>query len=181
MNRIADGVALMLVLAACGSPASNDDTTTSSSPVATTVDSVSPDPSSSETTRPTDGEGVDPGLKSPVESAVVDLADRLGVDQTEVEVVAAYLVTWSDSSLGCPHPDMSYAQVLTDGAVIELGVGETVYNYHMGGSQHTPFLCEEPSPPVTQQKGTGSTLPGPIELNPPSPTEESIPPPGYDE
>ncbi len=168
----------MLVLAACASPASDDATTTSSSPVATTVDSVSPDPTGSE---PEADRGTDPGLQSPVESAVVDLADRLGVDQTEVEVVSAYLVTWPDASLGCPEPDMSYAQVLTDGAVIELGVGEVVYNYHMGGSQHTPFLCEEPSPPVAQQKGTGPALPGPIELNPPKLTDESIPPPGYDE
>jgi len=174
MNRIAGGVALMMVLVACGAPASSDATTSTTLPEeATTVDSVSPDS--------TEAKGTDPGLQTPIESAVVDLADRLGVDQAEVEVVAAYLVTWSDASLGCPHPDMSYAQVLTDGAVIELGVGEEVYNYHMGGSTYTPFLCEEPSPPVAQQKGTGSTLPGPIELNPPKPTEESIPPPGYDE
>jgi len=174
MNRIAGGVALMLVLAACGAPTSSDATTSTTLPEeATTVDSVSPDS--------TEAKGTDPGLQTPIESAVVDLADRLGVDQAEVEVVAAYLVTWSDSSLGCPHPDMSYAQVLTDGAVIELGVGETVYNYHMGGSTYTPFLCEEPSPSVIQQKGTGYTLPGPIELNPPKPTDESVPPPGYDE
>lgn len=176
MNHVFLGVALMLVLAACATPANSDaqdDMTTTSSPsVAITVDPVSPDS--------TEAKGTDPGLKSPVESAVVDLAERLGVDRAEVEVVSAYLVTWPDSSLGCPEPDMSYAQVLTDGAVIELGVGETVYNYHMGGNRYTPFLCEEPSDPVAQ-KSTGSTLPGPIELNPPNPTEESIPPPGYDE
>ena len=180
MKPIAAGIALMLVLAACATPVNSDAATSTTLPEeATTVDSVSPDPSSDESAEV--DKGTDPGLKSPVESAVVDLADRLGVDQADVDVVAAYLGTWPDSSLGCPEPDMSYAQMLTDGAVIELGVGETVYNYHMGGSQHTPFLCEEPSPPVAQQKGTGPTLPGPIELNPPKPTEESIPPPGYDE
>jgi len=178
MKRIFLGVALMLVLAACATPATSDTpdetTTTTSSPSAdTTVGPVSPDP--------TEAKGTDPGLKSPVESAVVDLADRLGVDQADVEVVSAYLVTWPDASLGCPEPDMSYAQVLTDGAIIELGVGEEVYNYHMGGNTYTPFLCEEPSPPVAQQEGTGYTLPHPIELNPRNPTDESVPPPGYDD
>ena len=177
MNRLANGVALMLVLAACATPANSDapnDTTTTSSPSADiTVDPVSPDP--------TEAKGTDPGLKSPVESAIVDLGERLGVDQADVEVVSAYLVTWPDASLGCPDPEMSYAQVLTDGAVIELGVGEEVYNYHMGGSQHTPFLCEKPTSPISTKEGSGYTLPGPIELNPPNPTDESVPPPGYDE
>ena len=74
MKRISLGVALMLVLAACATPATSDapdETTTTSSPSADpTVGPVSPDP--------TEAKGPDPGRTSPVESAVVDLADPLG-------------------------------------------------------------------------------------------------------
>ena len=75
--------------------------------------------------------------------AKADLAERLGLSlpTTEIEVVAYEQVTWNDSSLGCPGPDMMYIQTLTDGYVIQLQVGDETYNYH-GADGNTPFLCE---------------------------------------
>ena len=90
---------------------------------------------------------VDPGLTPFVEIAMVDLSERLGIGTAEIDVLTAVLVTWPDAALGCPEPGLVYAQVLTDGAVIELGVGGSVYRYHAGGSQ-TPFPCDRPLDPV---------------------------------
>ncbi len=45
--------------------------------------------------------------------------------------------------MGCPHPDMSYAQVLQDGSVIELEYAGRYYRYHSGGERF-PFLCDQP-------------------------------------
>jgi len=79
-----------------------------------------------------------------------DLAQRLAISTDQIEVVAVELVTWSDSSLGCPQPDMAYIQVPQDGLLIQLRAGGQVYDYHGGGTQE-PFLCEQP---VAGQKST---------------------------
>lgn len=79
-------------------------------------------------------------LEQAQEAAVTDLARRLGIDPRQVQVVSAEAVTWSDASLGCPQPDMTYGQVLTPGYRIVLKVAETRYNYH--GSLSRVFLCE---------------------------------------
>jgi hypothetical protein len=89
---------------------------------------------------------IDPGLQPFIRTATADLAARLELDESEIETVSAVLVTWPDSSLGCPQPGMSYMQVLTDGSVIELGAAGRIYRYHSGGSR-TPFLCDRPLNP----------------------------------
>ena len=86
---------------------------------------------------------VDPGLQPFVDQARADLGALLGVDPQTIGTHAAVLVTWSDGSLGCPMPDMRYAQVLTDGSIIELTHAGKTYRYHAGG-QRSPFLCQTP-------------------------------------
>ena len=82
-----------------------------------------------------------------VRDAIADLAERLGVSTDEVVVTDAQLVTWGDSSLGCPQPGMEYLQRLVDGSLVVLEVGGRSYEYH-GGVPLT--LCEQPkSPAVT--------------------------------
>ncbi len=95
-------------------------------------------------------EQIDPGLKPYIDIAVADLAQRLTVDPSTIEVSSATLVEWPDSSLGCPQPGMQYAQTLTDGAKIVLTALGKQYSYHAGGSR-TPFLCDQPlkAPPST--------------------------------
>lgn len=88
--------------------------------------------------------GVSAGLEQVVSDAVSDLCSRLGVGTDEVTVIAAESVTWPDRSLGCPHPDMAYLQVLVDGARVLLEVGARTYAYHCGG-ERGPFLCESPA------------------------------------
>jgi hypothetical protein len=82
----------------------------------------------------------------PVESNIIqlakeDLTDKLKVDLNEIELLEYALVTWGDSSLGCPQPGMRYKQVPVDGYLIRLAYQEQAYNYHGSGSKG-PFLCE---------------------------------------
>ncbi len=80
-------------------------------------------------------------LSPVVERARADLATRLGVEESVIEVVSAELVTWSDGSLGCPQPGMMYTQALVEGSRVVLGSEGTLYPYH-AGPDGEPFLCE---------------------------------------
>jgi hypothetical protein len=89
---------------------------------------------------------IDPALQPQVELAQQDLGMRLGMDNWwDIWVLEARAVTWPDGSLGCPQPGMAYIQVLVDGALVRLLVGDRAYEYHSGGSR-APFLCENPAP-----------------------------------
>ena len=69
-----------------------------------------------------------------VQTARNDLAKRLNVPDRSIELVGPVEeVTWPDASLGCPEPEMLYAQVLTPGYRIKLQSGGKVYDYHAGG------------------------------------------------
>lgn len=87
---------------------------------------------------------IESGLQPLVDTAAADLANRLSIDRSAVEVVSAQSVVWPDRSLGCPQPDMGYIQVLSEGYRIELRVKGQIYSYH-GGEGRGPFLCENPS------------------------------------
>lgn len=87
---------------------------------------------------------IDSSLQPFVDMAIADLAGRLGISESEVTALSATLVVWPDTSLGCPQPDMVYAQVPQDGSLIELGAAGKVFRYHTGGNQYTPFLCDQP-------------------------------------
>jgi hypothetical protein len=107
---------------------------------------------------------IEPGLEVLVDRAMQDLAGRLSIPVEQIELLEAKSVVWPDASLGCPQPGMGYAQVLLEGALIQLRVGPFRYDYHSGGSQ-SPFLCEQFPP------GTKSTEPPgyePLPLTPPS-------------
>ncbi len=84
---------------------------------------------------------IDPGLQPYIDIAVADLAQRLGIDASNIAVVSAEVTVWNDASLGCPEPGMNYAQVLEDGSLIVLEAQGTAYRYHSGGFRQ-PFLCE---------------------------------------
>lgn len=103
---------------------------------------------------------IDSGLQPFITQATDDLALRLDVDPDSISTHAAVIVVWPDSSLGCPQPGMSYAQVGTDGSVIELEHDGAIYRYHTGG-QSGPFICEQAldKPPPINDLGidSGST------------------------
>lgn len=84
-----------------------------------------------------------------VDPAIQDLAVRLGVAPQAIDVVEVSEVDWPDASLGCPAPDMGYAQVITPGMQVILANGGQSYVYH-GRSPNDLFLCgpEGPLPPA---------------------------------
>ena len=97
-----------------------------------------------------------PELKPLVEMAVQDLAAKLGAKAEDIDVLEARYVTWPDSSLGCPRPDLEYMQVLTDGVLIVLRHGSTSYHYH-GRHDGPPFYCERPRKPAAGQPGEATS------------------------
>lgn len=92
-----------------------------------------------------------PGGRDPeamlVERARQALAARLGLAPDEVTVSSVEAVTWPDSALGCPAPDMMYLQVLTPGYRIVLEAGGTEYTYHTSRTDQV-VLCGPDGKPV---------------------------------
>ncbi len=89
---------------------------------------------------------------TPTARAVADLADRLGLAADAISVVLMEDVTWSDGSLGCPEPGMSYTQALVDGYRIVLEANGTEFHYHAAGGDD-PFYCANPSRPAAGALG----------------------------
>lgn len=89
----------------------------------------------------------DPGLQSLIEKAKEDLAQRLSISPTQINLMEMTEVEWSDSGLGCPQPGMDYLQVITPGYLILLEVNAQTYEYH--SNRDTYFVyCENQSPPT---------------------------------
>jgi hypothetical protein len=59
-----------------------------------------------------------------------DLAKALGIDESEVTVKSVKATQWPDASLGTGESGGFFAQVLTDGYVIELQAKGRTYTYH---------------------------------------------------
>lgn len=124
-------LAAVLTLSACGMDAGSSATTTTAPPTTTVPPTT------------TMGENL---LKLDV--AKRDLAEHLGIDVDDIEVVSQELVTWSDGSIGCPEPGMFYTQAMVDGYLIILSVDGTEYRYH-GGGDNDPFRCDrDPLNPI---------------------------------
>ena len=75
------------------------------------------------------------------EAAREDLSQRLGRSIDQIDILEARPVYWRSAALGCPDPDKSYAQALTRGWFIRLGVDGTEYRYHASESGE-PFTCK---------------------------------------
>ncbi len=87
-----------------------------------------------------------PGLQPLIDQARKDLARRLSISDAGISLLRAEVVNWSDSSLGCPQPDMAYAQVITPGYLVVLQAGGKQYEYHAGRSGPAVY-CPNPMPP----------------------------------
>jgi hypothetical protein len=92
-----------------------------------------------------------------VDTATQDLANRLNIDESDIDVISVEMVVWSDASMGCPQPDMMYIQVPQDGLRIRLEADGQIYNYHGGGTGQI-FLCETPAKNVKPTPGFGDKV-----------------------
>ena len=88
-----------------------------------------------------------PGLQSLIEKAKEDLAERLSISITQINVLEAKEVVWPNSSLGCPQPGLAYADVLIPGYLILLNNNNQDYEYHASKSLEVNY-CKIPTPPV---------------------------------
>ena len=111
-----------------------------------------PTPGDTTNMTPTPAFPTAPNLQSLIEKAKEDLAQRLSISITQINVVDAKDVTWSNSSLGCPQPGMLYTEVLTPGYLILLTANGQDYEYH-AGKAGSPTYCENPLPPVEGMPG----------------------------
>jgi hypothetical protein len=73
---------------------------------------------------------VPPDARNVFAAIIRDAATRLNVPEETVEIVAVEQETWSDTSLDCPQPGEIYAQVLTDGYLVVVAVGNRELEYH---------------------------------------------------
>jgi len=87
------------------------------------------------------GAPIPDGATPAVEQAREDLAARKGIDKEQITVVSVKAVNWPDTSLGCPQPDTSYAQVITPGYRIVLSWEGETYQYHSDLGQRVVY-CE---------------------------------------
>jgi hypothetical protein len=138
--------ALLLVAAACGSDVE--------SPKQGSSARLLEEPPQPLMADRTENEEVPAGsrLKPLVQMATQDLATMLNAKPETIDVIEARFVTWPDSSLGCPQPDLAYMQVLTEGVLIVLRHGSALYHYH-GSRAGRPFYCKQPRKPVTDRSG----------------------------
>ncbi len=75
------------------------------------------------------------------EAAVVDLAQRLGIAEGQVEVLENKVVNWSDGCVGCHFPDYVCTTAITKGLYIRLQVDDQIYYYH-SAENRLPRMCE---------------------------------------
>jgi hypothetical protein len=64
---------------------------------------------------------------------LADAACRANVPDTEVVIKVMSPVTWSDGSLGCPQPGMSYSQAEVRGWQATVVAGDTTFDYRIRG------------------------------------------------
>jgi hypothetical protein len=130
-------LALLVCLVACGGPIDAGDTI---GPPTTMVATTGPPTTTVGTTEEATVPEYDTEFSPVVEPARADLAARLDVEESSIEVVSTQAVTWRDGSLGCPQPGMVYTQALVEGSRVVLEHDDRFYDYHAGGVE--PFLCE---------------------------------------
>ena len=79
-----------------------------------------------------------------LERAAELLAGELGVAVVGLKVVSTTAMTWSDASLGCPQPDMGYAQVVTPGYLVLFRDSEgTEYKVHTNEDGSSVIVCDK--------------------------------------
>lgn len=130
-----------LLLAACGRPTSDSAARPTGAPLPTApVSPISPLP----------GPPLTPETETPdLAELRAQVAQQMNLPATALTVVASEEVTWPDTSLGCPQPDMMYAQVLTPGwRVVFVDTDEREYQVHTTDNYKQFVICT-PSPQAT--------------------------------
>jgi hypothetical protein len=75
-----------------------------------------------------------------VQAALEDAARTTETAVADLRVTRVEHVTWLDGSLGCPEPDVMYAQTLVPGFRIRIESGGRTLDYH-ADTRGTLLLC----------------------------------------
>jgi hypothetical protein len=116
-------------------------------PVTVDLSQLTPEPPASGTPQELPAPGIPNPQMAMIQKVSMDLAERLQVDISEIEVVNATGMEWNDSSLGCPEPGMGYLMVITPGFQITLRASGETYTYHTNQTNHF-VLCGPNNQPV---------------------------------
>lgn len=92
----------------------------------------------------------EPALQELITNVKADLAGRLSLPMQEISLIEFTEVEWSDSSMDCPEPGMSYLQVITPGYRIILQANNNSYEYHSSRDAYFVY-CEGRIPPIIPQ------------------------------
>jgi hypothetical protein len=83
-----------------------------------------------------------------IELVLADLTERVGADEP-LTTSSLSFATWSwseelfpDTSLGCPQPDVVYAQIITRGFQIEFTYFDTAFDYRATPDGDLIILCD---------------------------------------
>ena len=153
MHVVTAAASLTVLLGGCALGSEGSATPSSTDPV-----SVSPTPTTSVPASPLPGDGATPTAAPPtpadlrseprVVAAISDLTTRESVRAGDVLIAAWTPVTWADSSLGCPEPDMSYTQAEVPGELLILRIDAGLYQYHAEGGGAFRY-CADPAATYT--------------------------------
>jgi hypothetical protein len=130
--RIGPLVVLLVVAGCAAAPGAGSSVPASEAPAV-----VSQQPEASPMTTDVPAELLDEVLAS--------AAERAGVEHSEVAVVVAESVTWSDGSLGCPVPGMADTQALVPGYRVVVEAGGDELHFHASERGDVRF-CADPQP-----------------------------------
>lgn len=65
-----------------------------------------------------------------VDAALAQVATDLGLEPADLQLAGFEAVDWPDASLGCPQPEMMYAQVVTPGYRLTVTAGDRAFDVH---------------------------------------------------
>jgi hypothetical protein len=89
----------------------------------------------------------DKPAQDPLGRMAQDLAQRLGVKASALQVLSVESVTWDDGALGCPQPGKSYIAAQVPGMRVLFKHDARTYQYH--ASERGDFVyCANPAAPA---------------------------------
>ena len=149
---------LSLLVSACGGAAPEESFI--SEPEVSVPEPANTHPPSTPEISELEQESVDstnPMPRELAEKAKEDLAQRLSIPLTQIDLVEAKKVVWTDASLGCPQPGIVYAQVLTPGFFVQLEAQGQEYEYHIDMDQIV-ILCDFPVEEIGSLRDTEKNI-----------------------
>lgn len=142
---VSANLVLILFLSACGGTAPEENPNpepSTSTPALPTTQATSPTEPPEMDPTPVNNDFAPRDLTEKVKT---DLAKQLAINTDQIRVAEIRAVDWPDASLGCPQPEMAYAQVITPGYYIALESQGQLYPYHTDQGDQIVLCLQYPS------------------------------------